>query len=151
MTKLDRMIKVAGGGEKGSSKMLQKLLYPAAAGVLGLGVTHGVLPYMKKKKQLKQKNEAWSQIQKLVPDLAKQKGIKEHFDSIHDMTPKVMSHPTFAIPVLRQTADYGTEGIPLQMLQMATSTEFGSGGQKAGKPDKLALPVTLANMASKLT
>ena len=144
MTKLDKMIKVA------SSNLAQKILFPVVAAGATLGVTHGIMPAIKRRNLEKQKAAAWAEIKKRAPELAKGQGVKEQFEAMHDLTPKVMGHPTFAIPVLKQSADYGTDGIPLQLLQMASGIESGSAGVSPKSHATGQLPIAVAQLAGRM-
>ena len=148
MTKLDRMVKSAAA--TGQSSLAQRMLFPLSAAALTLGIAYGIVPAINKRRLKKSRDETWAKIRKTDPELAGAEGVRSQFEAIHDLSPKVMGHPTFAIPVLRQSADYGTKGVPLQLLQMASSIEHGSGGLASSGRTTAALPTTVADLAGRM-
>jgi len=143
MTKLERM-------KKQAAMDWNKLILPAAAASLASGVTLGVIPAIEKAKHRKDREIAWAKIKAHNPELASAAGTRENFEAMHDITPRMMKYPSFAIPILRQAKDYDSEGIPVQLLQVASQAEHGSQGFKSKRDVAGQLGATAANLLSKL-
>lgn len=58
---------------------------------------------------------AWKKAVKRDPSLAEDPLMREHFKAIYAMAPKMMGYPSFSVPVLQRTREYGTSGIPIDM------------------------------------
>lgn len=89
------------------------------AGIAGTaGVTMFGIPAVQRMSQNKKREQVWQNIIARNPDLGKEPEDREVFDAIFDTSPKAMSHPAFAVPIIRQAKDYGNYGIPPQTVQM---------------------------------
>ena len=141
MTKLERMVKTANTNAKGIN--WGKVLYPAAGAVAAAGVTSLAIPAIQKSQQRKRADKAWEALIKKDPSI-KNKESKEQFMALHESAPSMMKHPSFSLPILRQSAEYGAGGIPISVLDLVTKTE--NQGKKNSNP--LAVPMNVANLVS---
>lgn len=120
-----------------SSKLLSTLTAMAGtAGITMLGI-----PAIQGAVQNKKKEGVWQSIIARNPDLAKDPEDREVFNAIFDTSPKAMSHPAFAVPIIRQAKDYGNYGIPPQTVQMLSRID-----SESIRPKDPRLPLGIGQM-----
>lgn len=121
-----------------TSKLLSSLGGAAATA----GITLGLAPAIQRASQNKKREEVWQGIIARNPDLAKDPEDREVFNAIFDTSPKAMSHPAFAVPIIRQAKDYGNYGIPPQTMAMLSRVNL-----ESSKPLDFRLPTTVGQIA----
>ena len=153
MTKLDRLndlYKLAASTAQAAGEAIKKtpnifwrtMAYPLAITGGAALMSYGLIPLLGNIKRKADRSKAWEKIVARNPAFDTEK-MREQFEALFDLSPKMMKHPTFSMPLLRQSEEYDAGGIPVDVARTISGI-----GERGGTDMRPVLLTALGRASS---